>query len=141
MSKCVRMLAGMFFFGALAIGAKAQELDQITVKVPYAFVVGDKTLPPGEYRVNRIRFDGPNELALTSLDNNKAGAIIVSSEAENVARQSTPKLVFEKIGDEHLLAEIQTAEHVFVVPVSRRAILQATAKPQPAAVGSASGSN
>lgn len=139
MSSCVRMFAGMFLFGALAVGAKAQDPDQITVKVPYSFIVGNKTLPAGNYRVNRVSPNNQNELVLSSLEN-KVGVLVVSSETEDV-RGSMPKLVFEDIGGEHLLTKIQTAEHLFALPVSRAAVTEATAKAHPGAAGSASGTD
>lgn len=139
MSKYIRMFAGMFLFGALAIGVKAQAVDQITVKVPYSFVVGDKTLPAGNYRVNRVSPNNQNELVLSSFDN-KVGVLVVAGETED-AHGTTPELVFEDIGGEHLLTKIQTTEHVFAVPVSRTAAMQATAKTHPGAAGSTSGTD
>jgi len=136
MNRCVRMLGVMFLFGALAISAKAQVTDQITVNVPYSFVVGDKTLPAGSYRVNRVSFDNEKELALISMEN-KAGVLLVSSETED-AHGVVPKFVFEEIGGQHLLVKIQTVEHVFQLPVSHAAVLEATAKSQ---TGSASGTD
>jgi hypothetical protein len=139
MRNYLRMLAGMFIFGGLAIGAKAQVVDQIDVKVPYSFKVGDKTLPAGNYRVNRVSFENQNELVLSSVEN-KTGVLVVSSETE-VVHESMPKLIFEDVGGEHLLVKIQTDEHVFSVPVSHTAILLATAKAHPGTAGSASGTD
>ena len=53
-----KYLAGIFavVFGmaAFAMAAPAATSDQLLVTVPYDFVVGDKTLPAGTYRVSRV---------------------------------------------------------------------------------------
>jgi hypothetical protein len=119
----VGVLAAVFGMAAFAMAAKATTSDQLVVKVPYEFVVGGKTLPAGTYRVNRLSDSSTGELALVNLDNH-AGVLLNASEWED-ARVDQPKLQFQQIAGQYFLSTIQTAEHVFAIPVSKAAVMEA----------------
>jgi hypothetical protein len=129
-----RMVTVMVGFAALAISAKAQESDQVIVDVPYAFVVSGKTLPPGRYRVNELSTSAQHELVVWSFEN-AAGVLVVPSEV-NEARAHKLPFAFREIGGQHFLTQIETAEHVFTIPVSKSAILEATIKSHQGSAGS-----
>lgn len=133
MNKYVRMLLPVLACGALAITAKAQVSDQMVVKVPFEFVVGGKTLPAGEYRVNRATKLENYELIVAGVTN-KTGVLVVSNEIET-ASSYMPKLIFETVGGQHFLTKIQTGEHIFAVPASQSAILEAAAKARQGSAG------
>ena len=116
-------LAAAFGMAAFAMAAKATTSDQLVVKVPYEFVVGGKTLPAGTYRINRLSDSSTGELALVNVDNH-AGVLLNATEWED-ARAYEPKLQFQQIAGEHFLSTIQTAEHVFTIPVSKSAVMEA----------------
>jgi hypothetical protein len=46
-----RILAIVGLAMLAAVSASAQDMKTNLIKVPFAFMVGDKTLPPGEYRI------------------------------------------------------------------------------------------
>jgi hypothetical protein len=119
----VGVLAAAFGMAAFAMAAKAATSDQLVVNVPYEFVVGGKTLPAGTYRVNRLSDANAGELALVNLENH-AGVLLNASEWED-ARANQPKLQFQQIAGQYFLSTIQTAEHVFAVPVSKSAVMEA----------------
>jgi hypothetical protein len=129
-----RMVTVMVGFAALAISVKAQESDQVAVNVPYEFVVSGKTLPAGTYRLNRVDKSSNRELLLRSVENS-AGVLLVPSDVED-ARADKPSFTFREIGGEHFLTQIETAEHVFGVPVSKSAVLEATTKSHQGSKGS-----
>jgi hypothetical protein len=136
----VRLAIAFLGFSALAIAAKAQVPDQLVINIPYEFVVAGKTLPPGTYRVNRVSDLNENELVLTSFEN-RAGALVISTEVED-ARVYKPSFTFEEIGGQHFLTKIETADHVFAIPLSKSAALEAAMKSHQGSTGSAaSGSN
>lgn len=135
----VRMAVFVFGFAMLALGAKAQATDQLTVNIPYEFVVGGKTLPAGEYRINRIHDSSVGQLVLSSVEN-KTGVIMVASQWQDT-REYKPSLIFQEIGGQHFLVKIETVEHVFTVPVSKSAVLEAMKSGQGSAGGGASGAN
>jgi len=119
----VGVFAAVFGMAAFAMAAKATTSDQLVVKVPYAFVVGGKTLPAGTYRINRLSDSSTGELALVNVDNH-AGVLLSASEWED-ARADQPKLQFQQIAGEYFLSSIQTSEHVFTIPVSKSAVMEA----------------
>lgn len=137
----VRFLSAFFGLAALAAAGRAQEIDQIIVHVPYDFVVSGKTLPAGTYRVNRANERNTNVLEITSFEN-REGVLLISSEV-SPTREDKPALSFEHIGDQYFLSKIETAAHIFTVPVSTKAGTQVVAmkKQSSPSASSSSGSN
>jgi len=114
---CVRILTAFFGLAALAITAKGQAVDQVVVNIPYAFVVAGKTLPAGTYRVSRASANDERALAISSFENH-AAVLVLSSEVADQTSAEQPSVSFQHVGEQHLLSKIQTAEHVFTIPVS-----------------------
>jgi hypothetical protein len=123
----VRILSAFFGLAALAVAAKGQTPDQIVVKIPYEFVVAGKTLPAGTYKVNRISDNNERALAITSFENH-AALFVLSSEVVDRSGSMHPSVSFQQVGEQHLLSKIETAEHVFMIPLSSAAVLGAAMK-------------
>jgi hypothetical protein len=132
----VRVLPAFLGFAGLAMAAKAQIPDQVVINIPYDFVAAGKTLPAGTYRVNRVSDFNTRELVLSSFEN-RAAVLVLPTEVES-ARADKPSFTFEQVGGQHFLTKIETADHVFVLPVSRSAVLQATMKSHPGSTRSGS---
>jgi hypothetical protein len=111
----VRFLSAFFGLAALAAATRAQQVDQIIVNVPYEFVVAGKTLPAGTYRINRANDRDLTELEITGI-NNRQGVLLLSSEV-GTTRDDKPTVGFQHVGDQYFLNKIETAEHVFTIPV------------------------
>jgi hypothetical protein len=122
----IRIAAAFLGFAALGITTKAQVADQAIVKVPYQFVVAGTTLPAGTYRLTRSSGFSDRQLLLSSTEE-RVGVFVLPIEVENV-QGTKVHFTFELAGGEHFLTKIETAEHIFVLPVSREAILQAQMK-------------
>jgi hypothetical protein len=122
----LRIAVALVGLAGLGVAAKAWVPDQIVVTIPFEFVVDGKTLPAGTYRVNRVGDDRWDGLIFRSFENS-AGVIVHPIEVESAPADKT-KVSFEKAGDEHFLSKIQTADHVFTIPVSRAAVLLASGK-------------
>jgi hypothetical protein len=122
----LRFLIALIGVAGLGTAAKGQAVDQIVVNIPYEFVVAGKTLPAGTYRVNRLSNIHPEVLILSSFES-RAGLIVRSTEVEST-RADKPEVSFEQIDGQHFLSKIETADHVFTIPVSRSEILEAAAK-------------
>jgi hypothetical protein len=136
----VRFLSAFFGLAALAAATRAQVPDQIIVNVPYDFVVSGKTLPAGTYRVNRANDHDTRVLVMTSLEN-REGVLLLSSEA-SLKNENKAALSFEHIGDQYFLSKIETADHIFTVPVSTKpAQMVAMKKQSSPSTSSSSGSN
>jgi hypothetical protein len=66
----------------LAAGAKAQAGSsdatrrEVTVKVPYEFVVGGRRLPAGTYTVSRLSDDGRSGLSIVSNEARSSAVVL-----------------------------------------------------------------
>ena len=136
----IRLLSSFFGLAAFATAARGQASDQLIVNIPYEFVVAGKTLPAGTYRVNRVSDRDQRELVISSFENRMA-VLLLSSEV-SAARGQQPGVSFLEAGDQHFLSKIETAEHVFTIPVSNSLAQETAAKRQSGPSRSASsGSN
>ena len=126
-TRMLALLVGLVAFGGFALNASALEFDQLTIRVPYDFVVSGKTLPAGTYRLSRVDNSFGRELLLRNVDNT-SGVLIIPNQADD-ARGGELNVTFRQVGSLHFLSRIQTPEHVFDLPVSKSDILHATNKP------------
>ena len=99
-------LATLSILCALTIvSVQAQSKNSITAHVPFAFQIGDKTLPAGDYSVKRL---SQNALLIESADGEQSAIAQAPRSVEsNVnAKPSTEKLVFRQYGDQYFLAQV-----------------------------------
>jgi len=61
----------------LGISARAQDIDKVTVNVPFDFVAGGETLPAGTYSVSRVSPEINRSLAIR----NNANSVVPKGEA------------------------------------------------------------
>ena len=138
----LRILMALIGVAGSGMAAKAQAVDQIVVKIPYEFMVAGQTFPAGTYRVNRLSDTSLGFLFLIRSDNGASAMFLPTTQVE---RSFTHKshVSFEQVGGQHFLSKIETANHVFTIPVSRSEILEAEAKSLSgtSASGSGTGSN
>jgi hypothetical protein len=139
--QCMRILIALIGVAGLGVAAKAQEADQIVVKIPYEFVVAGKTLPAGTYKVNRASNTNEKALVLSSFEN-RTSAVVVATvvEGNDTGKASVS---FEQVGGEHFLSKIETDGHLYSISVSRSEILEAAARSHggTSTPGTSSGSN
>jgi hypothetical protein len=124
--QCMRILIALIGVAGLGMAARGQVPDQILVNIPYEFVVAGKTLPAGTYRVNRLS-DADHETLILSSFESRARVMVLSTSVEST-QADKPEVSFEQVGGQHFLSKIETADHVFTIPVSRSEILEATAR-------------
>jgi hypothetical protein len=108
------------FLGLAAFGAatRAQEADQLRVKLPHDFVVAGKTLPAGTYKVLRLR-DNNKAITITSCEN--GDSVLLLSTEVTPAREDNPTLTLEHTGKQYFLSQIDTRERVFRISVPKGA--------------------
>jgi hypothetical protein len=94
-----------FFFTLAATSAQAQT-GPLEADIPFAFNVGGKTLPAGEYRVQQMGLT-QNVIAVVS----RSGKDAVLSLKNNVTGAEADKsaLIFRRYGNHYFLARIVTA--------------------------------
>ena len=133
------IFAAVFSMAAFAMAAPAATSDQLLVNVPYDFVVGDKTLPAGTYRVSRVSTNNVGTLLLKNVDNH-SGVLLNASEWED-ARADKPELRFQQVAGQHFLSAIETSEHVFNIPVSKSEVVLAMKSQQGSPASNAAGTD
>jgi hypothetical protein len=124
--QCLRILMVLVGFAGLSFTAAAQVADQLVVNIPFAFSVAGKTLAAGTYKVNRIDDDKSDGLMLRSFEN-RDGGMFFPTYVENTP-SNKPKLSFEKVGNQYFLSKIETRDSTFIIPASRVAVLEASAR-------------
>ena len=140
----LRILLALIGMAGLGIATTAQDLDHLVVKIPYAFVASGKTLPAGTYTLVRASNSETRALVLDNFENHASVIVVAETVENNYAAKSG--VSFEQVGGQIFLSQIQTADHLFTIPVTRAEMLQASAKshsgtPATSAAGSASGAN
>jgi hypothetical protein len=122
----LRILLAVFGLAGLGVAAKAQDLDQVIVTIPFEFVVSGKTLPAGTYRTNRISNDKYEGLILSSVENHVSVILHptkVESRYDDKAQAS-----FQEAGDQRFLSAIETGDNIFTIPEPSVAIQVASAR-------------
>jgi hypothetical protein len=109
---------GITSLAAIAIVAPARANAQsveTTANVPFAFVAGAASLPRGEYRMATL----PGHTDALMIRGLQHGAIILSQPAGSSRADDTPRLVFDRVGDQYFLREIHLAGDVsFALPLT-----------------------
>jgi hypothetical protein len=91
---------------AIAVGSAsaAQAQDRIDAKVTFAFLVNGAQLPAGTYEVKDLS-EGSGVLTIESTDGQKAVSIMtIPSSSSN--EEGDPKLLFDKINNQHVLVGV-----------------------------------
>jgi hypothetical protein len=140
MKKYARILVAITFLLGLSVAAEAENRVEIVVNMPFEFVVSGKTLPAGTYTVKRFLEQPFDVLLITSYDGGTNVFVHPVEMEDNSTYKS--KVSFQKVGEQHFLTAISTADYVYNFSVSRSVILAATAKPHDTvSVSGSAGSN
>jgi hypothetical protein len=121
----LRILMAVVGLAGLGVTAKAQDLDQVVVAIPFEFVVAGKTLPAGTYRTNRISND--NEAWSSAVLKNHVSVMLHPTKVEST-HDDNAQASFQEAGDQRFLSTIETGDNVFTIPVSSVAIQEASAR-------------
>ena len=107
MSRIVAVAALGFGLAALSAGpALALGPETLTVHVPFAFNVGDETLPAGDYSIKPLDDLEAQVLEIRSTDGRRA-ILTYSVDSSPVARDNQPELVFDKYGTKEFLHTVR----------------------------------
>jgi hypothetical protein len=102
----LRILIVLIGIAGLGMAAKGQSVDQIVV--------------------NRLSNSFERILVLSSLENGSSAFIFVT-EVES-RHDDNARVSFEQAGSELFLSKIQAADHLYNIPVSRSAIMEAATR-------------
>jgi hypothetical protein len=99
----VPILAGILLVLAARAPAQAQIVGQVKANIGYSFMIGDKTLPPGEYTF-RMESDAQAMTVQNQKGDNFAQFEVRQTTANHTPRHS--ELVFRKFGNTEFLSKI-----------------------------------
>lgn len=102
-----RIITLLSLFCTLAVTtAYAQSADRISMKIPFNFIVGEKTLPAGEYIV-RSSFSSRVTLIRTE-NGRRVHTTILTMPVPPENTPFTAKLVFYRYGSQYFLHQVWT---------------------------------
>jgi hypothetical protein len=85
--------------------SQAQTPIDLKANVPFVFTVGDKTLPPGDYTIQRALQDSKTVQLIRSTDG-KVSMMFGTTEADQNGKDSEPRLIFHRYGNQYFLSQI-----------------------------------
>jgi hypothetical protein len=94
---CVSIVTALF-----ASAANAQTGTRLEAEVPFEFVAGTTKLPAATYHIDRPL---PNVIRLSTPDKSVSAMLLVNHSVRNSAEKDG-KLVFNRYGDRHFLANV-----------------------------------
>jgi hypothetical protein len=98
---------GILSIATLAMIGSAQAQQPVAqAKVPFAFTVGDKTLPADTYRVSSPSY---GLILVQSTDRKFAAMTLLMSDSSKPWPNGKGELVFDKYGDQYFLHQIQSS--------------------------------
>jgi hypothetical protein len=107
-----KILNAIFALSILTVGAVATASAQLpgtrmSAEIPFAFTVGEKTLPGGTYELRRIG-DDPRLVYIQNVDDRGDSAIFITDLTDKGDSILHSELVFHHYGDVYFLAEIRS---------------------------------
>ena len=113
----------MILIGAFTVSAQAQTAGaQVAVAdIPFAFNVGNKTLPAGKYKVTVLNPNSDRKVLQIRSANGRVSAMIQTNPVIGKTSNDA-KLVFQRYGDRYFFAQAQMAGE----PTSFEAIKSST---------------
>lgn len=98
-------LSTVLLLGAASISFTQTQPGGLVADIPFAFVVAERTLPPGRYVVNSL-----NE-RLSIHDDKNACVFAAAHSAQRPARENATKLVFHRYGNIYFLSEVWVGDN------------------------------
>lgn len=117
--KSFTMLMLMIALASLTV--QAQSANQMKADIPFSFIIGNQTLPAGEYTVRYIdQSSGKTALLFRSMDG-KTSRIVNMTTAQSGETEMKASLVFNQYGDSYFLSEVWTGadQYGLSLPKSR----------------------
>ena len=103
-------IAILMFMAVVTITADAQVFSskQMSASIPFAFTVGNKTLPAGEYTVRVVNPSSDRRVLQIRSKDGRVSAVIQTIGATSNSADDA-KLVFHRYGDTYFFAQAQMA--------------------------------
>ena len=104
------LLAITMFAGAFAMTAQAQTAgsQKVVANIPFAFNVGNKTLPAGKYTITVVNPSSDRKILQIRNASGRSNAIVMTTAVSGNAADDA-KLVFRRYGDRYFFSQAQMA--------------------------------
>ncbi len=109
MKKQAFALAVGLLVSIAVVGVCYAQQPLLGVNIPFAFQVGDKTLPAGEYWVQPLP-SGADSLQIIRHKDGSASMIVLTKAADSKDAKSEPELIFNQYGNSYFLSQIWTGD-------------------------------
>ena len=103
--QALTMLNVLLMLTALSISVQSQQ--RVVINIPFNFIVGQKTLPAGEYGFKRIKKDSETVWLVQSRDC-RTSILFMTIPVRAAAMQEETKLIFHRYGGQYFLSQIWT---------------------------------
>ena len=107
MKKRTFLMTGLLLLSLMVAARVVEAQEPVVVNIPFAFVAGQLTLPPGEYRVEKL--DQGSAVVLLHRVDQRGSALVMTLPARSTERPSDSKLVFHQYGNRYFLSEYWSA--------------------------------
>lgn len=107
MKKQMFTIAAALALTLIAAGQCSAQRSALRVNVPFAFTVGDKAMPAGEYRIAQLS-QTQQSVQLIAWSDGHTSAVVMTSPVEPAGDASTPRLTFHRYGSHYFLVQIWT---------------------------------
>jgi hypothetical protein len=103
----ITMMAVVAFLAMLAVtSVKAQNAGNMSISIPFDFALSGKTLPAGEYYLQRSTEGAQVVVQIRSRDRVLVVYLPQTHPIQNSEIQAEPKLLFNKYGDQFFLSQV-----------------------------------
>src|SRR5260370_30654006 len=100
-----RVWSFLLMLTAVTVSAQSERIR--VINIPFSFIVGQKTLPAGEYTVEPNRKDSDNVWLVQSKEGH-ASALFTTNTVRASETQDEARLIFHRYGGQYFLSQIWT---------------------------------
>ncbi|HXN72177.1 MAG TPA: hypothetical protein VN861_06450 [Candidatus Acidoferrales bacterium] len=108
MKKQMLSVAAALALTLIVAGHCGAQQDPMRVKVPFAFTVGDKGMPAGEYRVAELA-EAKSVQTIRQSDGHES-IMVMTHPVERKGDASSPRLTFHRYGNRYFLVQIWSGD-------------------------------
>ena len=101
----VTVIALLTIANLSSANAQTQPRVQLTVNIPFAFSIGDKNMPAGEYTV-RCTNPSSDAKVLQLINSDRHESVMVRTNSVIGKMHDDAKLVFNRYGEQYFLAQV-----------------------------------
>src|SRR5258708_18574909 len=99
------VLSFLLMLTAVTVSAQSERIR--VINIPFSFIVGQKTLPAGEYTLEPNRKDSDNVWLVQSKEGH-ASALFTTNTVRASETQEESRLIFHRYGGQYFLSQICT---------------------------------